>query len=195
MVQRDWRLTWGKAEDLIQAGFVAQADLDVRGWIKFVMMLGSYYRHCGLRTLSEDMERRSSTRRQRWMMMMMMLMMIPFNSNVATVGSSKCPLQNDCLEIRYCLLYSRHSVHIETYESTEWSQLSGSSKHKRRLRLLTAKLLTEAPYFKRPTTTALYPLSRVIDEMCDYLQYYYCNLLHPQALIRCLPQTQRARLI
>ena len=36
-----WRLTRGKAEDLIQAKVVAQADLDVPGWIKFVVMLGS----------------------------------------------------------------------------------------------------------------------------------------------------------
>jgi len=35
MVHYDWRLTRRKAEDLIQA------DLDVPGWIKFVMMLGS----------------------------------------------------------------------------------------------------------------------------------------------------------
>ena len=46
MVQRDWRLTWGKAEDLIQAGTVVQADLYVPEWINFVMTLESPDQHC-----------------------------------------------------------------------------------------------------------------------------------------------------
>jgi len=32
---------WGKAENLIRVGVDAEADLDIPGWIKFVMMLGS----------------------------------------------------------------------------------------------------------------------------------------------------------
>jgi len=51
-----------KAEDLIRAGVVAQVDLDVHGWIKFVTTLESLYQHCDPQRLPEDMERRDGLR-------------------------------------------------------------------------------------------------------------------------------------
>jgi len=49
-------ITRRKAEDLIRAGVVAQVDLDVPGWIKFVTTLESLYQRCGPQRLPEDME-------------------------------------------------------------------------------------------------------------------------------------------